>query len=159
MSDITTNQEKPDKRLAVRKIWPATQKKCDWIVEVPVGTTLEDLRKPIFWTNVAGDNFRGDYNMVDVFWEDMSQYARLWVTHYDNSFAATVLVVTALAEQDEAAAAVEDKISADGYTVKFSGKVTKWRIIRDTDQAVILENFATKEEAQAYIKDMKKRGA
>jgi hypothetical protein len=133
------------KRIPTRS--PSTR--IEWDVTVEVGTTIEDLLNPIFWSHAAGSTFNGQNNLVTVYWDDKSQIAELYVRHYDHAGAKMHLLSHVIFD------APETDVDLDDYKVSFAGPVKKFKVSRVADGIVIRDGIPSKAEALEFIKEYK----
>lgn len=123
---------------------PSTR--IEWDVTVDPDTTVDDLLHPAFWAHVSGVTFSGSNNLVNVYWEDRSQIAFLYVRYYDNVSAKMELL-------DHKVFGEKVTLSApDKYDVKWGGPNNKFKVIRKSDGQTIRENLSSKEDAADFIK-------
>jgi hypothetical protein len=141
---------KTEKTLQIKRIptrSPSTR--IEWDVTVPVDTTIDDLLSPVFWSHVSGSTFGGQNNLITVYWDDKSQIAELYVSHYDHAGAKMRLLSHVVFDEPK----ITD--SSDGYKVTFSQSQKKYKVTRVADGAVIKDDFATKSEALDFIEEYK----
>lgn len=118
-----------------------------WAVSVPNETERDDLENPKFWEPIAGKVRIGDH--LEVMPEDGAWYALLIVR---NKEGATIKTGGLLYREFDDAAIPSAKIGAD-LIVKWRGPVRKFGVVRDSDGAVLKENFTTKGEAFAWASE------
>lgn len=166
-------------RKTARKLMPPRMKLAEFArsvfqVRPELGTTVEDILAPEFWTHVAGQ--LQPRARIEVETEDMAWWAELYVVAVEplpgNKFharvvplrmidltaepealavpAATTTAAAAMAAEAAAAPSVLDGDPAD-YEVAFKGPAKRHVIIRKADRVVMREGIATKAEAQAMI--------
>ncbi|MBL4854656.1 MAG: hypothetical protein JKY25_10520 [Robiginitomaculum sp.] len=106
-------------------------------VRVEVGTTIEDVLKPEFWTYCAKNFVEGDE--IKIIPDDFSFYLNVIVTTVGKNYAhVKVLQRVNLAEEKER--------TFDGLIVKLRGP-KKWSVLRN-DQ--VLAEGMNKVEAEAW---------
>lgn len=124
---------------------PATR--IEWDVTVDVETSVDDLKNPMFWSHVSGATFHGPNNIVNVYWEDKSQLAVLYVRYYDQTSAKMEVLEHYVFDK------ASTIVSPDKYEVKWSGPNTKFKVIRLADGQTIKEGISSKEDAAEFIKN------
>lgn len=109
--------------------------------------TFEEVQKPEFWAHVAKPVKAGD--RIEVVAADGSWFAELYV----RSSAAQSLNVAVMRYCDfSKKSEVEEPAKTEPeYEVKFAGRA-KWRVMRKSDNAVMIEGLDTKEQAEEWIK-------
>lgn len=118
-------------------------------VYVPYGTTLDDVRAPSFWANVAGKLRPG--NTVEVHWDDFGQFAEFYVRSAGRNWASVALLRHV---ELEAAAPPQAR---EQYGVAYNGVVDKFRITRMSDNAVIKTGFASELQARSWLEEYKRK--
>ena len=109
----------------------------------PVGTTREDMLKPIFWSHVA----RKLKPMFEI-WampKDGAWYGKWLVLYADNVQAK--LKELQFYSLDTL---IEPDADSDPYLVKFISPPVRYGIIRKADKVVVKDRFETKELAYAW---------
>lgn len=104
-------------------------------------TSLEEMLTPEYWAHVSKSLKPND--RVEVVAADGSWFAELYVRAAGANSATVVLL------RKVEFSAVQ-KPDASGYKAYFAGKA-KWRVIRESDKAVMIENLATEEAAKDWI--------
>jgi hypothetical protein len=129
----------------------APTSRIEWDVTVDPDTKIDDLLEPGFWAHVAGATFNGSNNLVNVYWEDKSQIAFLYVRYYDSVSAKMELL-------DHKVFGSKVELTApDKYEVKWTGPNTKHRVVRLSDGQTLKENISSKEDAALFIKEYESR--
>jgi len=125
--------------------------RIEWDVTVSPETKIEDLLTPSFWTHVSDSTFSGENNIVNVYWEDKSQVAFLYVRYYDNTSAKMELL------DHKVFGDKVDIVAPEKYEIKWSGPNTRFRIIRLSDGQVLRENLSSKDDAALFVKELESR--
>lgn len=118
-------------------------------IYVPYGTSIDDVRAPSFWANVAGKLRPG--NTVEVHWDDFGQFAEFYVRSAGRNWASVALLRHV---ELEAAAAPQAK---EQYGVAYNGVVDKFRITRMSDNAVIKAGFASELQARSWLEEYRRK--
>ena len=109
----------------------------------PVGTTREDMMKPIFWSHVA----RKLKPMFEI-WampKDGAWYGK-WLVVYADSIQAKLKELHFYPLEELS----EPELEGDPYILKWISPPVRFGIIRKADKAVIKDRFETKELAYAW---------
>lgn len=107
------------------------------------GTPLRELLKPEYWAHVSKQLKVGDRIEVDA--EERTWFAELYVRGVTPT-SVTVFVMRHIEfTKPESEASTDEE-----YSAKHAGRGV-WRVIRNSDKAVVKSDFATKEAAEAWI--------
>lgn len=120
-----------------RNVWAATPEQ---------GVTLETLKEPSFWAHVAGKLKMGD--RIEVLADDMSYFAEFIVLAATRTEAAVKLLRHVELSQE-----VRLAENLQTHKVEWSGRHTKWRVIRKSDKAVIKSGFESQQLAANWLSD------
>ena len=112
----------------------------------PSGTTLEDVCKPEFWTNVAGRLKHCDH--IEVLPEDMAWHATLIVIG-KGQLHANVAVLNHVS-----LGAISNEVAGADYVVEWAGPKHLHRVKRSIDGAVVKTGIPTKQEALAHARSL-----
>lgn len=130
----------------------AQYERQEWVANAPEGCTVEDIKDPAFWSLMSFQ---------------MKPYDRVEVRADDGTWVAEVLVigcarnwakVSVLQHHKLASAADAMKDDAD-YRVQWKGPQKKWCIIRNSDDAFIREEIASRESAETQMKEYERNAA
>lgn len=124
----------------------AEQVRNVWGVTVPNETTKEDLLNSGFWAHVSRQFNPRD--KVEVETEDGAYEAVLRVLDSGPNYARMAILSETQLEVVEPSSALP---STAGYTVGWSGRHTKWRVVRENDKRVMRDGFVTKSDANAWL--------
>lgn len=124
----------------------------EWSVTPDDGTPFDDMLVPVYWTNVARKFKPGD--KIRVHAPDGTYYAELYVRSADR-LAASVVVLN---KMDFGGADVQEAPS-DDLAVKFRNHRAGWGVIRLSDKEVVKDGFTTRELADEWLRDRRKRAA
>lgn len=117
----------------------------NWTHNAEEGITVEDCLKPAYWSHMAQKMTA--YDHIEVRADDGSWVAEFLVVQVDRMWAK----VKTLWKFD---LAFEDgSPDLDLHTVKWRGPHNKFAVIRNSDSAVIRENFATKIEGETWMRE------
>jgi hypothetical protein len=123
-----------------------------YLAVVTHGATLEDVLKPGYWAYVS-DQFKPMITTIEIVAEDCSWFATLRVIECGRGYARVVKTAyTNLDATDRGA----PKKSIE-YTVNYGGPSVMWRVIRKSDDEVIMKDLQNKEEANKWLEDYEAR--
>lgn len=125
---------------------PAGYSRQDWDVDLPAQVTLEDIKKPAYWKQVAAKF--NPFDTIRASSDDASFYAELLVMQAQSGIGAVVEVKYLHDMSKKKAEPLPSK--ADEFVVKWRGGA-KWSVIRKADNTVISEGLGTEEEALAEL--------
>lgn len=119
----------------------------NWTLTVESGTTMDDVLKPEFLSNVASK--MRPYDRIRVRIDTGEWYAELLVLTCGRNWAKLVVIfaidlVGNIVEQIESDA-------LDAFYIKHNGPHLKWSVIRKSDKEAIKEQCQSKAEAQAWL--------
>jgi hypothetical protein len=107
------------------------------------GTPLREMLKPEYWAHVARKMKVGDRIEVDA--EERTWFAELYVRGVTPTSVAVVIMRTVEFNKPES----EEDAGAE-YSAKHAGRGV-WRVIRNSDKAIVQDSFPTKEAAESWI--------
>lgn len=115
------------------------------------GTQYEDVLRPEYWAHVAAKLRQTDELIVTP--EDLGWWAHLIVVH---TSVATVIVKELLYK--DLGAAKNAEIDQGDLTIKWCGPHAKFRIMRKSDGAILIEGdqVATRDMADAWVRDYRR---
>jgi len=134
------------------QIQPADYRRTTWQLQVPSGTTLDDVTRPEYWCNVAGRLKRND--RIEVVCEDAAWRADLAV----ESIGRMSAKVTVMHAVEQGAGATIDTGDSH-YDVGWGGPAHKWRIIRKADNEVMAHGYASQGDAWEAVPALDKLAA
>lgn len=124
-------------------------KRQDWVVDIPIGVTLEQAMEPSYWAHVAEQMNPLDH--IEIRAEDGSYVAELIVSMCERSYARVVLDrVVRLTQEKEA------PVESIKHRVEWKGPAMKWCVIRNSDNQVLRQEERTKDEAMRWLDDHEK---
>lgn len=123
----------------------AEQSRNIWCLTVPNGTTVQDMLNPGYWAHLARQLKPGD--RVEVEPDNGTYFAELRVLDAGNQYAKMAVLREVTLESIEPSAT----ISVPGHTVEWSGRHTKWRVIRESDRKVLKDSLASKADGYAWL--------
>ena len=139
------NAAKKSKPVAMpERIGLAEDKRHDWVVDIPIGVSLEQLMEPAYWALCAAQMDPMDH--IEARAEDGSWVAYLIVAMCERTYAIVVLdrCVKMTADIEKPATAVKHK-------VEWKGPHMKYCVIRTADSQAIKSEFRTKDEATEWM--------
>jgi len=107
------------------------------------GTPLKELLKPEYWAHVAKQLKVGDRIEVDA--EERTWFAELYV----RGVTPTSVTVFVMRHIEFTKPEAEDSTDAE-YSANHAGRGV-WRVIRNSDKAIVKSGFPTKEAAESWI--------
>lgn len=119
----------------------------NWTLTVESGTTLDDVLKPEFLSNVSKQ--MRPYDRIRVRVDSGEWYAELLVLTCGRAWAKLV-VVFKIDLAENSLEELEGDIM-DAYFVKWQGPHNKFCVIRKVDKEPIKEQCETKQEAQNWL--------
>ena len=130
-------------------------KRNRWAYKAPHGTTLENMIKPDFWSNVA--KVLREYDEIIVMTDDKSFYAEFIVLSCDHNSAS--VGVKFYQEIDKMTfVAPSENVDTDEESYKIEFDVTsKWRAVRKADGAAVVSGYGTKKEAEYALSEYLQR--
>jgi hypothetical protein len=125
---------------------PAEQVRNLWSVTIPNKATKSDLIRSDFWAHLA--NMLRPRDRIEAESEDGSYVADLIVLDAGTNYAK----VTILREYKLDVVEPQSQSSMPvGHKVEWSGRHTKFRVVRESDSKVIKDGFATKADAFGWL--------
>jgi len=114
-----------------------------WSVTVPAGTTIEEVKEPSFWVHVQKELRVGAHIEV-------SPESGEWLVEFIvRATPSTGPVLYPL--QKHVFNAPSDKTTNGGYEVKYAGGNAKWRVLRKSDNHVLVDGLGTRDAAEAWL--------
>jgi hypothetical protein len=126
----------------------AEYKRTTHHVEAPVGDTLADMLNPSYWSHVA--RLLKPMDIIEAVADDNTFEASFRVIACSVNWAK-VAMRSYTSYQDSQEFSVPANVAVD-YLIEHAGNHDKWRIVRKSDKAVIASKMATKDEADAALK-------
>jgi hypothetical protein len=129
---------------------PAEYARTVYFVVPETGTPFADVLTPEYWTHVAGKLKALD--RIEVFPEEGNYFAELLVTFSSNN---TVRVKELMHVDFDAEEMGDDEHE---FEIKWSGPLARWRVIRKSDKAVLVEGdeVATRPLAEDWLRNYKR---
>jgi hypothetical protein len=117
-----------------------------WSVTIPNKATKDDLLRSDFWAHLA--NMLRPRDRIEAESEDGSYVADLLVLDAGTNYAK----ITVLREYKlDAVEPQSQSTTPAGHIVQWSGRHTKFRVVREVDHKVIKDGFATKADAYGWL--------
>lgn len=135
---------KHDLILSPSRMSLAEQWRQDWVVNAEAGTAVEDVMDPQYWSHMAAH--MQAYDHIEVRLETGEWVLELLVISVGRNFAQVMLKH----RYDLVEASKSETPSAKHEVVNL-GPQRKWVVKRLSDAAVLMENFAKRAEAQAWL--------
>lgn len=141
VSSALSGQKLPMKMFSL-----ARSAKQFWCVTIPDSMPYRQVFDSAFWNHVARQLSPRDHIIVDA--EDGSYNAELIVADCGELYAKVQeLRYTEFRDRVE----VGEGAQMPRHTIKFAGPHARWRVIRESDKAVLQEGLATKQAAEAWL--------
>lgn len=118
-----------------------------WTLTVEAKTTMEDVLKPEFFSNVAIK--MRPYDRVHVRVDTGDWYAEVLVVSCGRAWAKVIKLLEVKLVDANADAMADDVL--DKYTIEHRGAHLKFCVVRRSDKEPIKENCASKAEAQGWL--------
>jgi len=123
----------------------------NYVAVVPQGTDPRSLEDPAFFANVAFMCRPSGKIFVEC--EDGTWLADMYVRSVGPQFVmAKILQVWDLADYKPIEASETPTIRA-GYRVDWSNRHTKWRVVRESDNAIVRDKEESRESAEAWLNE------
>jgi hypothetical protein len=119
--------------------------------EIDAGTSVEDIMQPEYWANIASRLRPHGGDEIIAVCDDLSFRAHLFVVSAGRTWAKVCLIGEPLILHAKESPEIQ---VADGeFAVKWAGPHDKWRVIRTVDKEVITKGHATRDAAEAAVKE------
>lgn len=118
----------------------------EWVVNAEITHTIEDLTNPAYWAHMAQQ--MNPYDHIEVRSEDGTWIAELIVIEVGLTWAKTIL--RGQYSTVPKGEAIQD---TDKHEVRWRGAQHRFAVVRKSDDSVIRQNFQTKDEAAAWMKE------
>lgn len=117
-----------------------------WDAQPEADVTVEDLKNPGYWAHIAKDLRQGD--RIEVLADDGSYFAELLVQDVGAGYAKVFLLRSIDLVSVEPGS---ENPATSEFEVKWSGRHTKFRVIRKSDGKVLQENLVDKSAGNTWI--------
>lgn len=121
----------------------------DYVVNAPVGVTLEQVMDPSYWAHVAKEMVPFDH--VQVRAEDGSWVAYLVVVSAERNYA--IMHLDRVLKLDQTP---DVPVESAKHKVEWKGPHHKFCVIRIADSAMLQSQFKTKGEANDWLRNHEK---
>ena len=145
----TQTATKPRKEMPVLmpdRLKLAEAARRDWVADVEIGRTVEDLLEPSYWAHASAELHAGDH--IEARAEDGQWVAYLYVFYAERTFAYVVLdrVLKIKANEIQPQESIKHK-------VEWKGPHHKFAVVRIADSKVLQPDFKTRDEAAAWLRN------
>jgi hypothetical protein len=123
----------------------AEQVRNHWSVTIPNRATADDLKRAEFWAHLA--NMLRPRDRIEAESEDGSYVADCIVLDAGSNYAR----VTVLREYKLDVVEPQSTAAPTDHKVEWSGRHTKFRVVRESDRKVIKDGFATRADANGWL--------
>jgi hypothetical protein len=122
-----------------------------WHVQIPNEHKAEDIVKPSYWAHISRRLHRGD--IITGTKEDNSTFYELLVIEPLKTSTVVRLLREVNLEEELHEAETITKETIKQFEAKWISPNNKWGVVRKKDNVTIIENLATKDDANKYIHD------
>lgn len=122
-----------------------------WYAKPEPATPLEAVLEPKYWAHCSAQLAPED--VITVIPEGAPWRAELMVLDAGRGFAKVVVLSHVSLDAHEVTG---DMSAADDYDVRWAGRHAKWRVIRKSDNRVMIEERPTKQDAYLWIASHRK---
>lgn len=126
------------------------EKRTDFVANVEVGVTPEDIIQPGFWSHVAPQ--LSAMSMIEVWPHDCAWLAKLRVIYAERNYAKVIM--ESFLQIDQKAAPVE---ASRAHSVEWKGPKHLFAVIRKSDNEILRAGFKLREEANAWLIEYEKQ--
>jgi hypothetical protein len=112
------------------------------------GTKISELMEPAYWSHIAGKLHQ--YDIIEVIPQGGEFFAEFVVVNCSKVHAKVALLSKVTLGKAEAPKKEEDG-GDELFDIQFKGPQRKWSILRKADKAIVKEEFASKDEAAAWL--------
>lgn len=123
----------------------------EWYAKPEFGTPLEAVLEPKYWAHCSSELAPED--VITVMPEGAPYRAELLVLDAGTGFAKVVVINCIDLEKHEVTGELP---STDDYDVRWTGRHTKWRVVRKSDKKVMVEDLKTKQDGYGWISNHKR---
>ncbi len=124
-------------------------KRHDFVVDAEIGTTVEQLMDPAFWSHVSQQ--MDPFDHIEVRSEDGAWIVYLVVLFAERNYARVAVDRIIRIEQNTEAPAASLK-----HRVEWKGPHYKFAVIRISDAQMLEKGFKTKFEAETWMRNHEK---
>lgn len=149
MSDTKTGAlpaAKPNRKLLERQFTVAENVRQEIVIMPEIGTTMEEMQNPAYWSHVAS-RLRA-WDRIEVRPADGTWWAEL-VVRVVQPFAVRVHVLRLVKFPDAQRAAAGSDVPP-GYVISQRG-ARGWTVVRETDNEVLKDKEQTRGHAVAWL--------
>lgn len=139
-------KQKRSPTLMPDRIGHAEDKRHDWVVDAPVGITIEDIMDPSYWSLIATTMEPLDH--IEVRADDGKWIANLIVRQCERTYAKVHLVSVIEFKENAELPQVSAK-----HKVEFKGGTLKNCVVRIKDDAVLQSGCKTRDEAEQWLRN------
>jgi hypothetical protein len=127
----------------------AEDKRHDWVVDVPVTVSREEILEPSYWAHVAAQMQPLDH--IEARWEDGSKIQYLIVAMCEKNYAVVKFDRELTLEQEAQAPS-----GAEKHRVEWKGPRLMWSVIRLSDSQIIHNGEKSRDLATAWMMEHEK---
>lgn len=124
-------------------------KRQEWVCNSELGTTIEDIQRPDYWSHMAA--LMNQYDHIEVRVDDGAWVAYLLVTSCERNWAKVKLLEKYDLVDDMSAPVISIK-----HRVEHKGPHLKWCVIRVSDGERVQSELGSKEAANEWLRNHEK---
>jgi len=124
----------------------AEDKRHDWVVDIPLTVTRDEIFEPAFWAHVSDQMQPMD--QIEARWEDGSKILYLTVQMCERNYAKVVLRSELTFDTD-----ISVPTGAEKHVVEWKGPRLQWSVIRVSDSVSLHSGAKSRELAMAWMID------
>lgn len=133
-------------KLQAGRLSPAGSRRNPWFVELPAGTTPEQIMVPGYWAHYV--HKLAPLDLIEVFCEDGS-WEWLYRVMFVGGGEVRLSPVGAITRHDRA----DEEPDSDLYDVKWISPVNKYGVVNKATGAVIKDRLYPKAQAIGYLRE------
>ena len=118
----------------------------DWVADVEIGRTVEDILHPSYWAHIGPQLSPGDH--IEARAEDGQWVAYLYVFYAERTFAYVVLDRLLKIKANEITPQESIK-----HKVEWKGPHHKFGVVRVADSKMLQADFKTRDEAVTWLRN------
>jgi hypothetical protein len=138
---------KPNRKLLTNQCVLAEYQRTDWVTKPEQGTSIEEMKNPEYWANVARDLKVLD--RIEVRPADATWWAELLVRAVGPFTTKVHVLRVVVFDQTKGESAAAPTVPA-GYAITHRGK-NGWTVIRKSDNAILKEGIDTQPAAHSWL--------
>lgn len=146
IGEVQAQAKKRNPTVMPDRVGLAEHKRKDWVADVELGTTLEDIQNPAFWSMVSKDF--DPFDTIEVRVDDGKWIAHLRVISCERTYAKVQLL-----RVEEIGGNAEGSPISAKHKVAWKGPHLRFAVIRLSDDAMLQSGYKTREEAETWLRN------